>query len=422
MQIVKTTTKRRTFLKASLLAGGGLMLNFCWLTACESSTDNQDLQLPKDWFDFNGFLKIADNGQVTIISPNPEGGQNVKTSMPMIVAEELDIDWKNVIVEQAPLNTELYSRQFIGGSQAIRRGWKGLRMAGASARNMLLEAAAQTWGVPISEITTSAGTLRHDMSGKLANYGEMASLAATIPVPKEVTLKDIKDFKIIGTSKKNVDGEKIVMGKPLFGMDTYREGMLYAMIVHPPAFGMKLKSIDDSEVRKMSGIKDVFTIKVMEDDYEKLFFDTCAFTDLAVIVGTTTWEVMKAKKALKIEYERIIAKTETIDRFGTKLKRHTPAGLESSAIHKKMMEEMAAKPATIRRKDGNPEAAFSNAAKVIERTYTAPFLAHNCMEPMNFFANVTEDGAELIGPLQKAEFTEQGLSARLGLPLEKIDI
>ena len=422
MSTIKTSHNRRSFLKSSALAGGGLLLNFCWLASCQSSAENESINPAKEWFDFNGFLKIGDNGQVTIISPNPEGGQNVKTSMPMIVAEELDVDWKDVIVEQAPLNTALYSRQFIGGSQAIRRGWKGLRMAGASARQMLRAAAAQTWQVSIDDIRTNAGILKHEASGKSASYGEIASIAAKIPVPEEVSLKNINDFKIIGSSKKNVDGKKIVTGQPLFGMDTYREGMLIAMIVHPPAFGLKLKSIEDSAARSMPGIKDIFTIKVLEDDYEKLFFDTCAFPELAVIVGESTWQVMQAKKALQLEFEAISAKTETTDRFGKKLIKHTPAGLENTATHYSKMEEMAAKPGTVRRMDGDPKAAFASAAKIIERSYTAPFLAHNCMEPMNFFADVTAEKAELIGPLQKPEFTEQALSARIALPLDKIDI
>lgn len=421
MSIAKTKIGRRSFIKTTSLAGGGMLLSFNWLTSCKMTSEDISA-LPKEWFKLNGFLKIGDNGLVTIMSPNPEGGQNVKTSMPMIVADELDVDWKEVIVEQAPLNTELYSFQFIGGSQAIRRGWPGLRMAGATARQMLRKAAAQAWQVPVEEITTVNGVLHHEESGKSSGYGEMASAAAQIPVPDEVELKEIKDFKIIGTSRKNVDGLKIVTGKPLFGSDTDREGMLIAMIVHPPAFGLKLKSVDDSAARNMPGIKDVFTIKVFNDGYEKAFFDTRTFNEVAVIVGNSTWEVMNAKKAIKIECEPIESSTETRDRFGNKWQQHTPAGLESTADHYTQMEAMAARPAEIRRKDGNPEAAFKSAAKIVESTFTAPFLAHNCMEPMNFFADVTEEKAELLGPLQKPELTEQTLSARLGMPVEKIDI
>jgi isoquinoline 1-oxidoreductase beta subunit len=356
------------------------------------------------------------------MSPNPEGGQNVKTSMPMIVADELDVAWEKVIVEQAPLNTNLYTRQFIGGSQAIRQGWQSLRMAGATARHMLRQAAAQAWQVPAEEITTEAGVLHHKKSGKSAGYGEMASAAAQIPVPKDVLLKDKKDFKIIGTSKKNADGKKIVKGEPLFGIDYHRPGMLIAMITHPPAFGLKLKSLDDSEVRPMPGIKDVFTIKTLQDDYERQYFDTCTFTELVVVVGNTTWEVLNAKKSLKVEWEPFSDYTETRSSSGGTQTIFFPSGHESTTDHMSRMAEMAAKPGNVRRKDGDPEKAFKNAAQVIERTYTAPFLAHNCMEPMNFFAHVTAEKAELAGPLQKPEYTEKTLSARLGLPLDKIDI
>lgn len=397
------------------------MLSFNWLASCKM-THEEVSALPKEWFKLNGYLKIGDNGLVTIMSPNPEGGQGVKTSMPMIIADELDIDWKAVIVEQADLDTDSFTRQFIGGSQAIRRGWESLRMAGATARHMLKEAAAQEWHVPLEEITTGAGRIHHQPSDTSVGYGEMASAASKLKVPEEVQLKDVKDFDIIGTSRKNVDGPKIVTGKPLFGVDTDRDGMLIAMIVHPPAFGLKLKSVDDTEAKNMPGIRDVFSIKVFDEDYEKTFFDTRTFNEVAVIVGNSTWEVMNAKKALKIECEPIASKTETRDRFGNKWEQHTPEGLENSSSHKARMETMLEKSATVRRKDGNPEATFKSAAKVIERSYSAPFLAHNCMEPMNFFADVKDGKAELIGPLQKPEFTEQTLSARTGIPLENIEI
>ncbi len=421
MPIVKTKIGRRSFIKNTALAGGGMMLGFSWLASCKMSGEEID-ELPKEWFKINGYLKIADNGQVTILSPNPEGGQNVKTSMPMIVADELGVDWKDVIVEQAPLNTDAFTFQFIGGSQAIRRGWEGLRMAGATARHMLKTAAAEAWQVPIDEITTGEGMLHHKSSDRSVGYGEMASAAAKIKVPEEVRLKDTGDFTIIGTSQKNVDGQKIVTGKPLFGIDTHREGMLIAMIVHPPAFGLKLKSVDDSEARTMPGIKDIFTIKVFNDGYEKAFFDTRTFNEVAVIVGKSTWEVMNAKKVLKIECEPIESATETRDRFGRKWQEHTPAGLENTPDHYAQMEAMATKKGEVRRRDGDPETAFKRAVKIVEATYTAPFLAHNCMEPMNFFADVTEESAELIGPLQKPELTERTLSERLGMPVEKIDI
>ena len=422
MATVSTTYNRRSFLKASALAGSGLIINFCWMASCQQVEGEEQMVSAKDWFDFNGYLKIADNGQVTIMSPNPEGGQNIKTSMPMIVAEELDIDWKDVIVEQAPLNTELYQRQFIGGSNAIRFGWKGLRMAGASTRHMLRQAAAQTWQVPVSEITTENGLLHHAASGKSAHYGEMAAAAVNVPIPENVKLKDLRDFSLIGTSQKNVDGHKIVTGQPLFGIDTYRERMLTAAIVHPPAFGMKLKSVDGNAVKSMPGIRDVFKIKVLDDEFERQHFDTCTFLEVVAIVGNSTWEVMQAKKVIKVDWEPFKSYTEARTFYGGNRQTLTiPSGLENSKDHRLDMVTSAAREAKVVRKDGNPDAAFKQATKVIERTYTAPYLAHNCMEPMNFFADVRDGSATMIGPIQKAELTEQTISKRLGIPLENID-
>lgn len=402
MAVAKIAFGRRSFIKSTLLAGGGMMLGFNWLASCKPVRES-GLEMPDEWFEINAYLKIGGNGVVTIMSPNPEGGQNVKTSMPMIVAEELDVDWNMVVVEQAPLDTGSYTRQFIGGSQAIRRGWPGLRMAGATARQMLRQAAASEWQVPVEEISTALGVLHHMGSGRSAGYGELAGAAAQLPVPHEVVLKEVEDFKIIGTSRKNVDGEKIVTGKPLFGIDTQQEGMLIAMITHPPAFGMRLKSVDDTAAKAMPGIKDVFTIKTFRDDYPRQHFDTCTFPELVAVVGRSTWEVLNAKKALRVEWE-------------------TVSGAESTTGHSARMDEMMSKPGRELRRDGDPESAFRNATRVIERTYTAPFLAHNCMEPMNFFAHVTEEKADLAGPLQKPEYTEQALSARLGMPVDKIDI
>jgi isoquinoline 1-oxidoreductase subunit beta len=422
MNIVKTSYNRRSFLKVSALSGGGFMLGFDWLMNVKPTDKLGTLDLPKDSVTLNGFIKINEKGEVTIFTPNPEFGQNVMTSMPMIVAEELDVDWKNITVEQAPFNTAVYTRQFTGGSQSIRQGWQPLRTAGASARYMLVEAAAQTWQVPSNEINTEGGVLFHKASGKSATYGEMASAASKIAVPKEIKLKSVKDFKLIGTSHRNVEGPKIVTGKPMFGIDYRREGMLIAMVTHPPAFGLKLKSFDATAAKAMAGIKDVFTIQVFKDDYVKELFDTRTFNELVVVVGNTTWEVMNAKKALKIEWEPIKDVTETVSVFGNKKEVFIPAELETSSIHNQKMAEMGAKSAKEIRKDGDPVTAFKNAAKIIERTYSAPFLAHNCMEPMNCFAHVTSEKAELAAPIQAPEFIEKTLSNRLGLPLDKIDI
>lgn len=421
MTLLKTKIGRRSFLKTSTAVGGGLMISFSWLASCISDP-KKVMEMPKEWFELNGYLKVGDNGLVTIISPNPEIGQNVKTSMPMIVADELDADWEKVLVEQGPLNTDIFTRQLAGGSQSIRQGWEGLRMAGATARQMLKEAAAQAWKVPIGEIKTQAGTLSHS-SGKKASYGEMASAASKLKTPEEIKLKDISEFTIIGTPQKNVDGLNIVTGKPLFGLDYQKEGMLIAMVVHPPAFGMKLKSVDAEAAKAMPGIKDVFTFDTFKDDYAQIWSDVAAFTHLVAVVGTSTWEVMNARKALKLEWEPFETHTKTVQGFGGGSQEvEVPGGLESSKKHREIIAEYAAKPGNVVRKDGDPEAAFKNAAKVVESQYFTPFHAHNCMEPLNFFADVTKDQAVVAGPIQTPEYLEKTLEARLGLPLDKIDI
>ena len=400
MTLIKTKYNRRSFLKVSSAAGGGMMIGFSWLASCTPSGEKM-LTMPDSWFDINAFIKIGENGVVTIFSPNPEIGQNVKTSMPMIVAEELDVDWKKVIVEQAGLNTDKYSGQMAGGSNSIRGSWNSLRMAGATAKNMLKQVAAKEWNVPIEELSTEKGTIKHT-SGKSIGYGEIASRATEIEIPEEVELKDTKDFKIIGTPTGNVDIDKIITGQPLFGLDYKKEGMLIAMIQHAPAFGMKLKSIDASIAKNMPGIKDVFAVNSEPEDRQ--WCDNNAFPETVAIVGETTWQVMKARKEIKTEWE------------------WASNGENTSDHEKKLAEILEREPEKHNRKDGDPDKAFKNAAKTIERTYSAPFLAHNTMEPMNFFADVTPEKAELVGPIQTPEFMRKSVASLVGLPEDKVSV
>ncbi len=399
---------RRSFLKVTAAAGGGMMIGFNFL-GCEAKPRIAEfvapnLEVPSKWNTLNGFLKIGENGVVTIMSPNPEIGQNVKTSMPMIVAEELDADWDRVIVEQADLDTDNFVRQIAGGSQSIRFGWKSLRETGAKARHMLLTAASEQLAVPMEELTTNKGKIYHKASDTVLDYGEVATAAASIEVPKDIALKDPKEFNIIGKSTKNVDGFNIAQGKPLFGLDIMEDGMKIAMIEHPPAFGMKIKSLDDSAAKVMAGISDVIRINVEPQGWNPQWSDVNAYPELVAVVGESTWQVMKAKKALKIEWEQ-------------------DSDLESSAGHVATMEEaLSSGKGEVARTDGDPDAAFADAAQVIEKTYTAPFLAHNTMEPMNFYANVTDDKAELVGPIQTPQFLEGTIEGVLGIPKENITI
>ncbi|RYG00403.1 MAG: xanthine dehydrogenase family protein molybdopterin-binding subunit, partial [Chitinophagaceae bacterium] len=326
-------------------------------------------------------------GVITLFSPNPELGQNIMTSFPMIVAEELDADWATVKVLQAPLKTSDFDRQLTGGSGAVPHSWKLLRNAGGTARFMLIEAAAKRWGVPSSECTAENSFVIHKPSGKKLGYGELAEEAKAIPVPKEVKLKENKDFKLIGTAVKNVANADIHTGKPLFGLDFYREGMLHAMIQRPRAFGLKIKSVDAAAAKAMPGITDVVT-----------------FGNNVAVVGKSTWQVMKARKAVKIEYEK-------------------DGNLESTTDHDKLFVTLLKEgKAKTERKDGDVDAAFSKAAKVISSEYQCPFLPHSPMEPMNFFADVREDGVELVGPSQTPAAARAAVSKLLNVPEDKITL
>ncbi len=418
----ETSLSRRSFLKSSVLAGGGLMMSFTWLSAFKPAEIMSEPNLAASWHEITGYIKITPDNIIKILNPNPEFGQNVMTSLPMMVAEELDADWKKVIVEMGPHDSVKLGPQFTGGSNSVRMYWRPLREAGAAARHMLKEAAAKAWSVPVEEVTTRAGMLHHEKTGKSGTYGSFASQAALIPVPKEIKLKEVSNFNVVGSSKKNVEGLKIVSGAPLFGLDYKHEGMLIAMIEHPPAFGMKLKSFDAAETLKMPGIKHVFSQKLYEEGFVQGGFDTRTFNDLLVVVGKSTWEVMQARKKLKVEWERAGDTKDTMGGRGQSREVVVPGELASTGDQLAQMAEYSQKPAQQLRKDGDPETAFKNAAQVIERTYTAPFLAHNCMEPMNFFAHVTDEKALLVGPLQAPGWTEPTLSKILNLPPEKIEI
>lgn len=402
MTLIRTKFGRRSFLKTSAATGGGLLIGFSWLARC-TPADKPLVEVPKEWFKINGYIKIGDTGLVTIFSPNPEIGQNVMTSMPMIVAEELDVAWNQVVVEQGMLDKDAFKNpQFAGGSLSIMLGWDALRMAGAAGRRMLLEAAAKEWGVSVADLTASEGTIKEINGSRTIGYGAIASKAVGIEVPAEIALKEPKDYKLIGTAQKNVEGPKIVTGKPLFGIDFKRDGMLLAMIEHPPAFGMKVKDFNVDEIKAMDGVKDAFIVDTAVPDPQ--WSDVNAFTNLIAIVGDSTWQLMKAKKALKPTWETV-SEPENTDKHVQRLKDTLKDGTVAES-----------------RKDGNPEAAFASAAKVIERTYTAPFMAHATMEPMNFFAHVKEDSVELVGPTQTPKALEDSVAKLLGIPAEKITV
>ena len=379
----KDNFSRRNFLKTSVLASGGILIGFNFLAACKP-----EAVMPVDieslnFNDFNAFIKISDEGYVTIFSPNPEIGQGVKTSMPMIIAEELDADWSKVNVVQGALDTKNFKRQVAGGSQSIRSSWDALRQTGATAKQMLINAAAVKWNVDASTCKTSKGVITNANGDKLG-YGDVVKEAALLEVPEDVKLKEIKDFTIIGKDAINVDIDKIITGKPLFGLDYKVDNMVIASVLRPPAFGQKLVSFDDSKAKAVSGVSEVIK-----------------FGDKVAVLASSTWAAMKGKKALTAKWK--------------------DEKLESTENHDKILTDILdGKEFNTRREDGNVKNAFKIADKVIERTYHSPFLPHNCLEPMNFYADVTADKVHLVGPIQTPQWTVNRVAKLLGRKPETI--
>ncbi len=379
----KDNFSRRNFLKTSVLAGGGMLIGFNFLTACKS-----EVKMPVDiehlnYNDFNAFIKIADNGYVTIFSPNPEIGQGVKTAMPMLIAEELDVEWSKVHVVQASLDTKHFKRQVAGGSQSIRKGWDVLRNVGATTKQMLINAAANKWNVAANSCKASKGIITNANGDKIG-YGELVKEAAILPVPENVKLKDASEYTIIGKEITNVDIDKIITGKPLFGLDFKTDDMLYAVVTRPPAFGKKIKSYNADKTKAVKGVIDVVK-----------------FGDKIAVLGTSTWVAMKGTKELSVVWES---------------KR-----LESTENHnKELLKILDSEDLNVLREDGDVKKNFANADKVIERTYHSPFVPHNCMEPMNFYANVTADKVHLVGSIQTPERTVIKVAKLLGRKIEDI--
>jgi len=422
MENSKNNYDRRSFLKVSSISGGGMMIGFSWLSNLIPNTALAAGDAVPEWIQLTGFIKITPDNQIKIFSPNPEFGTNVMTSLPMLVAEELEVDWKTVLVEQGDYDTPRYKNQFTGGSMAMSMCWRPLRTAGATARMMLIQAAANEWNVPVSELKASKGVVTHPATNKSATYGSLATAASKLTPPTNVILKKTTEFSLIGTPQKNKVGKDIVEGHSLFTMDYKYPGMLIAMVIHPPAFGMELKSFDATEAMKMPGIKNVFDFQVYKDGYERAGFDTRAFNKLIAVVGNSTWEVMNARKKVVAEWVPIETKKEIISNRGRKSEEIVPAGLESTDQHMQRMQDMQKKPSRVLRKDGDPDAAFANAKKVLERTYTAPFLAHNPMEPISCFAHITDEKAFFVAPIQIPEMMKQNIITNLDIPADKLEM
>lgn len=380
---MKAINTRRDFLKVSALTGGGMLLSMVlpgYEANAASTAVAEDNML-------NMYIKIKADGTVVLLAPNPEIGQGVKTSLPVIVAEELAVDWKKIQVEFSPIDTK-YGRQVAGGSGSVRGRFAELRKMGAAAREMFVKAAAQTWNVPAAECTAENGEVLHKSSGKKLSYGELAAKAATMEVPANPTLKDPKDFKYIGTRIRDIDAHNITTGKPLFGIDTRRDGMLFAMVARSPAYGKTLESVDDSATMKVTGVKNVVKLE-----------------NSVAVLATSTWAAKKGRDALRIEWKATGKLENSKDHF---------------ASFRQMLEKGSTAPPA--RNDGDIEAAKQNAKKILDVYYELPTLSHGQMEPLNFFADVKEGKAELFGPTQVPDQLKTEVAQKLGISKENVTV
>jgi isoquinoline 1-oxidoreductase beta subunit len=382
---------RRNLLKVSLAAGGGLMLGFNFASVAAAAPTGAKI---------NTMIWIAPDGVVTISAKNPECGQGIKTMLPMLIADELDVDWNNVRIEMTDNDPTLYGRQVAGGSQATPTEWEPMRRVGAAGRQMMIAAAAQTWGVPAAECKTTIGKVQHTPSGKTLSYGELAARAAALPAPdlKTVALKDPKDFHIIGRSKHSVDNPSIVTGKPLYGIDLELPGMLYAVYHKCPVFGGMVTDANLAELKAMPGVTHAMMVEGFNDPDSVV----CG----VAIVADSWYGAQRARKALKATWDE------------------GPWAASSCEAYAATAAACKTQPAgfTIR-KDGDVDAKLAGAAKVVEASYSYPFIYHATMEPQNCTARVNADGSvEIWTSSQNPEAGRQVVAKMMKIAPEKVTI
>jgi isoquinoline 1-oxidoreductase subunit beta len=369
-----TQVSRRSFLQLSALAGGGLALGLYARPEAEAQGPEKPPELTPQ-----AFIKIAPDGIVTIMARASESGQGMRNMLPMLIAEELDVDWKNVRVQQADLNEKIYGTQFSGGSANTPMGWEPMRRVGAAGRQLLITAAAQQWGCPSGQCSTDVGRVVHVSTSRTASYGELASLAASLPAPalSSVKLKDSKDYRIIGHSQTGVDTRAIVTGKPLFGIDVTLPGMLFATIQRAPVYAGKVKTANVGEIKALPGVRHVLVIDGSIPASGFISWEPGMEPGVA-IVADTWWQAQQARKQLKVDWD-----------LGA-------AGAQSSeGFDKKAAELLAAPPAITVRTYGDVDAALKSSAKVVEATYKIPFIAHATMEPQGATAHWKDGKLEM---------------------------
>ena len=389
---------RRDFLKFTGIAGGGLVLGYYLRST--GTTFAAEVVKPTAGMEFkpNAFIRISPESVVTIVSKQPEIGQGVKTSLPMIIAEDLEVNWKDVVIVQGDLDAA-YGGQSAGGSRSTPTNYAEFHKLGATARTMLVEAAAQTWGVPASECVAAGTAVHHAASKRSLKFGELVAKAATLPVPDAaaVKLKDPKDFKLLGTRISGVDNPKIVSGQPLFGIDVKLPGMLYAAYEKCPVFAGKAVSANLDTIKSLPGVKDAFIIEGGTN--------LTGLLSGVAIVADSTWAAFSARKQLKVVWDEGKFANDSWDEFSNK------------AV------ELSKQPGTTTiHKDGDVTAAFAGATKVIEGAYSYPFISHASIEPQNCTVLFKDGAFEIWAPSQNPGAAQTAVVTQFGVAKEKVTV
>jgi isoquinoline 1-oxidoreductase subunit beta len=368
-EALASATSRRNFLKTIGLGTVGLVISIHVPGHSQGIISHAD----GSFFQPNAFLRIGSDGTISVTAKNPEIGQGIKTSLPQIIAEELEVDWKMITVEQGLLDQRL-GQQGAGGSTGIKSNFDNLRKAGAAAREMLVEAAAKRWNVSTDACKASQGFVIKTSTGDKLSYASLAEDASKLKVPESPKLKSISEFTLIGKPIAGVDNEKIVTGRAEYGIDARPKDTVVAVIRRPAIYGASVKSWDDSEASRVNGVLQVVKIEPTKDPGQ--------LVGGVAVIAKNTWAAIKASKLLKIEWETGSDKPESDQNLSLQFDANLNAAGE------------------IIREDGNVEKAFEGAAKSVEATFEVPFLAHATLEPQNFIADVKADSVELIGPIQ----------------------
>ncbi len=394
---------RRHFLQLSALAGGGLALHM-YAEPLGRSGAGMGQPGKSQGLSPRVFVHIQSDGTVTIMAKNPEVGQGVRTMLPMLIAEELDVAWRQVRVEQADLNEAEYGPQFAGGSMSTPVNWDPLRRVGAAGRQLMLAAAARRWGVPKSACSTSEGRVLHTTTGRSFGYGELAADAAKLPLPEQssLTLKDPRRYTIIGKATPGVDNHALVTGKPLFGIDVSLPGLLHAVYQKCPVLAGKVKSANIDHIRKMPGVLHAFAVEGKIQGAAVPGSDPGLEPGVA-IVADTWWQAQTARRALKVEWDTGAGSPDAA--------KQTSEGLDKQAA-----ELLKQHPPYNVRSYGDTDTALESASKVVEAVYSYPFLAHANLEPQNTTARFENGKLELWTTSQTPESGRQSVARQLGIP------